>query len=139
MNLDTSTVLVPEAVLPSQLCGGGGLAMQPEKRLMLAVLENAVWLVLHGGSARDGDTRRHAAEASRWLASEASQWPYAFVNVCQMLGLDPTWVRDGVHRQAAAQAGSEKRSRPQFAFRRTVGVRRRLARPRVRRRRAAHG
>src|SRR5262245_55754944 len=108
MTLDSSAILVPEAVLPSQLDAGPHVGMQPEKRLMLAVLDNAVLLVLHGGTARDERTRRHAAEASRWLASDAGHWPFAFVNVCQVLGLDPSWVRAGVCRQAKAPAASHR-------------------------------
>ena len=139
MSFDRSELLIPEAVLPEQVDRRPRDAMQPEKRLMLAVLENAVWLLLYGGSARSVDTRRHAAEAARWLASDAIHWPFAFVNVCHALGLEPAWVRSGIVRGAGTvhsrAAGSPT---PHFPFRRVVGVRRRL-RGRSPRRRAARG
>lgn len=73
----------------------------PEKRLMLAVLEDAVGLFCRHRHAR-GRRRRRVAEAIAWLWSDARHHPFAFVNVCEALGLDPLYVRAGLTRWTAA-------------------------------------
>jgi len=56
------------------------------KALMLAVLEDAVRAYL-------GCPRLPAQEADSWIRSARRESPFAFVVVCETLGLDPTAVR----------------------------------------------
>jgi hypothetical protein len=60
---------------------------QPERRLLLAVLSDAI--VLFRSCAPDvQDTRRGACEeARRWILSDDRAWPLSFVNVCDALGI----------------------------------------------------
>jgi DNA-directed RNA polymerase sigma subunit (sigma70/sigma32) len=70
---------------------------EPEKRLMVAVLEEAIALVVnaHGGS----DDRRSAVrEARRWFASDDNSTPFAFATICDILGLDVGRVRQALAR-----------------------------------------
>jgi len=74
-------------LLPAQyaeLCRGSE-PVQPERRLMLAVLSDAIVLFQTGGSqlARHHDV----ADAHRWILSDDRRWPYSFVNVCETLGI----------------------------------------------------
>ena len=62
----------------------------PEKRLALAVLSDAVRQVRHGGD--------RAADDEAWFASDTTDHPFAFVAICQALGLDPDHLRNGVRR-----------------------------------------
>ena len=62
----------------------------PEKRLALAVLADAVRKLRQRGIG--------AANDEAWLGSDADDHPFAFVAVCQVLGLDPDHVRRGVRR-----------------------------------------
>jgi hypothetical protein len=39
-------------------------------------------------------THRQSSEASEWIASERREWPFAFVNVCDFLGVDAKAVRE---------------------------------------------
>jgi len=120
---DDSQALVPTTVLPCQFFGPRGAVLQPEKRLMLAVLENAVWLLLNDASAHDGE----AAEAAEWVATDATDWPFTFVNVCHALGLAPDWIRAGLRRAgrtAPARPGSSPT--PHFPFRRLAATRQRV-------------
>jgi hypothetical protein len=55
------------------------------KALMLAVLEDAVRAYL-------GSSRLLAQEAECWIRSARRESPFAFVVVCETLGLDPTAV-----------------------------------------------
>ena len=115
--------LTPGIVLASQCSGGGAAVLQPEKRLMLAVLENAAWLLLHG-PGHSARARRHAREAADWVASDAVDWPFSFVNVCHALGLAPEWIRAGLQRGAPA---SDPPASAHFPFRRLVFAGRRMA------------
>jgi hypothetical protein len=81
-----------ETVLPSQLYNPHRRgALQPEKRLMLAVMEDAVLSVLRSlPSARDTQS---------WFEAEDPSWPYSFTNLCDALGLDRNAVRAALRRQ----------------------------------------
>jgi hypothetical protein len=109
-----------------------GLArLQPERRLMLAVLEDAVWTLLRAPSDRP-ENARLAAEAEAWLASDDTAEPFAFINVCQALDLEAGRIRAAIARSRHAVAAANGRARPS-PFRRMNGERG-LALPRERRR-----
>lgn len=81
-----------EAILPAQYFRVPGLgSLQPEKRLMLAVLEDAVTLYLRGPA--------FAPDAADWFASDDTSWPYSFANLCDSLGLDRDAVRSALRRR----------------------------------------
>ena len=87
---------VPETLLPVQLFSSVRTTWQPEKRLMLAVLENALLPFLRNPARRHGrlmERRPLSAEVKSWIASDAGDWPFAFVNICQVLGLDEQALR----------------------------------------------
>lgn len=70
---------------------------EPEKRLMVAVLEEAISVVVNG-AARDGDERGAAVrEAERWLASDDRAGPFAFASICDVLDLDTGRVRQALN------------------------------------------
>ena len=72
---------------------GGSAQPTPVRRLMAAVLEDAVHELTHpgGGSAR---TRaRRCEEILAWFAADDDTWPFSFVNVCDALGIAPTRLR----------------------------------------------
>jgi hypothetical protein len=62
----------------------------PEISLVAAIFEDAVRSVQR---ARPGATSREWLEAFEWIASERHDWPFAFVNICDFLGLDSSGVR----------------------------------------------
>ena len=87
-----------ESVLPAQWFRDERAALQPAKRLMLAVLTDAIELVLQDPapvSARRAYFQRRAAD---WLRSTDRRWFFSFVNVCETLGLDAKRVRAGITR-----------------------------------------
>lgn len=72
--------------------------MEPEKRLMLAVLEDAVWCFQRYIFARDRKGRTLHHEAEQWLLDGSSDWPFCFETICEVLGLSPGYVRCGLLR-----------------------------------------
>lgn len=66
---------------------------EPERRLMVAVLEEAISAVLAGANASGEERRSAAVEAERWFASNSRSWPFAFCTLCDVLGLDSDRVR----------------------------------------------
>jgi hypothetical protein len=125
----------PETILPSQLLDTShlGAARQPEKRLMLAVLEDAIATFQRTMSATSRRARREFDEVRAWLASDDTAWPYAFLNVCHVLGFDPDYLRGGLARwleRATARPVGAKVVPIRYAFRRISGSRTRAVVPR---------
>ena len=65
----------------------------PEMHLVAAILEDAVSCLTRNAGARRGRRRRELVEARTWFQDECREWPFAFVNVCELLGLDAAAVR----------------------------------------------
>jgi hypothetical protein len=81
-----------ETVLPAQFSSPQRrCSLQPEKRLMLAVLEDAVLVYLRG--------LQLVPETAAWFDADDFDWPYSFANLCDALGLDRDAVRAALRRQ----------------------------------------
>jgi hypothetical protein len=75
----------------------------PEAELMRAVLEDAL-LCFHKGLVRQGRRdQRIAREAEEWLLSDDDRWPFSFVSICAVLGLEPAYLRRGLRRWLRGQ------------------------------------
>jgi hypothetical protein len=72
--------------------------MEPEKRLMLAVLEDAVRCFQDNVLERSDARKQLFAEAQAWFLSEGDDWAFSFENICDALGLNPRYVRRGLLR-----------------------------------------
>jgi hypothetical protein len=120
--------LVPEIMVPAQFddLRRSGVVTRPEHRLMLAVLEDAVHVYQIGGSG-GARTRRLYAETEQWFASTDTSWPFSFVRICQVLGLDPDYVRAGLRRWRVGREADPTTSRPPpMRLRRVSGSRHRV-------------
>jgi hypothetical protein len=119
--------LEPETILPSQFFERFQIdaSLQPEKRLMLAVLEDAVGTFQKFATASGRRGRRLFAEAEEWFSSEDTAWPFAFRNICQALSLEPSYIRSGLRRWRSDQeaGGVESAKVVRFPFRRVNGRR----------------
>lgn len=93
-----SESLAPAAVLPEQFYAPAqaSASLHGELALMLAVLDDAIWCWQRQFATHGQRSRRLAREAERWFFSEDASWPFAFVNVCAALGLDPNYIRRGL-------------------------------------------
>lgn len=121
------TMVEPDTVTPSQFFDKGltDCSLVPEKRLMLAVLEDAI-----ASFQRNTIQEQKTAEASdeldvdAWLDSDDLSWPFSFASICQALNMEPEYLRKGLSNwrdRAATQKSAGQVYR--FPFRRVNGRR----------------
>ena len=73
--------------------------LEAEQELMLAVLEDAITCFQVHFAARDKKKTRLFRKAEEWiLLQEKSNWLFSFDNVCETLGLNPGYIREGLLR-----------------------------------------
>ena len=89
-----SGVFAPAVLLPSQVLPSIAHLPAPEMRLAAAVLEDAVNCIVSNIEARSRHRRQEFSKACQWIWEERPDWPFAFRNVCDVLGLNPTAVRE---------------------------------------------
>lgn len=89
-------LIEPEIMLPDQCVAIGNLP--PERRLMLAVLEEAITRLLRVSSITGGSRSAMAEvdELRAWFASDATSYPFSFICVCQAIAVDPNYMRAGI-------------------------------------------
>jgi len=81
---------------------------QPEKRLMLAVLEDAVKTFQDSLATVNHRRPRLLREVEEWFASTDVTWPFSFENVCTVLGIDPDSLRLGLSQWRVHQFAQQK-------------------------------
>jgi hypothetical protein len=58
--------------------------------------------------ARDREGKERFREAEEWIMNSANDWIFCFNNVCELLGLDPEYVRSGLRDVMCRLEQSEK-------------------------------
>jgi hypothetical protein len=71
---------------------------EPEKRLMLAILEDAINCFQDNLLAQDVRSSRLFHEAEEWIVEADSDRVFSFDNVCEALDLNPAYLRQGLLR-----------------------------------------
>lgn len=102
-------VLVPEPALPSQFgdIWHRSRAITPERALALAVVWEAVFDLQKFRFAARRRQQRLYWEAYEWVASTDRGWPYSFVNLCEILEMNPVAVRRQLLAEMAPPARDE--------------------------------
>ena len=80
---------VPGTVLPVQFFTHTARSDTPERRLMLAVLMDAI-LELQGGDAQE------VVDAERWIRDETEHVPISFTEACESLGIEAAGFARGL-------------------------------------------
>ncbi len=96
-----ASLFQPDTVSPAQyletVCRKTHL--EAEQELMLAVLEDAITCFQVHFAARDKQKTRLFRKAEEWiLLQEKSNWLFSFDKVCETLGLNPGYIREGLLR-----------------------------------------
>jgi hypothetical protein len=105
---DGSTVghmLATGEMLPSQMPSPSNWS--PEKKLAGAVLAQTLMEIRD--HTRDPHYRRRVAQALEWVNSNDAEWPYSFVPLCELFGLEPSYVRTVVARWAEGESTQQQR------------------------------
>lgn len=74
------------------------IPLEPEKTLLLAVLEDGVRTFQDNIYAETGKKRVLLDEAREWLFSDGFEHVFSFNSVCSSLGIDPGYIRRGLKR-----------------------------------------
>jgi RNA polymerase primary sigma factor len=81
--------------------------LQPELRLMSAVLEDAVSSFQKHVSARDRKGIKRFREAEDWFLDDRNDEIFSFVSICEQLGINPKYLRQGLLRWKQKKLAAE--------------------------------
>lgn len=88
------------------------IPLEPEKALLLAVLEDGVRTFQDNIFAETGKKRALMDEARAWLFTDHFEHVFSFNSVCSSLGLDPGYIRRGLKRwEEHTRAATRKKQR----------------------------
>jgi hypothetical protein len=101
----------PDILLPNQYFAAfrRGRAVEGERRLMLAVLEDAVDSYRKYALARDPREQACFLEAREWFFSNDRTWLFAFENICDVLEMNPDYLRAGLDKWRRALTAAAMR------------------------------
>jgi len=87
------------------------IPLEPEKTLLLAVLEDGVRTFQDNIFAETGKKRVLLDEAREWLFTDSFEHVFSFNSVCSSLGIDPGYIRRGLKRWEHTRAATRKKQR----------------------------
>ena len=105
--------------------------LEGEKRLILSVLEDAVECFMKCIDASSSKGQRLFRDADEWIALEDKHWVFSFDNVCDMLDINPEYMRRGLKDwkqrklealERAAEARRQAEANPPVAVEAPVAV-----------------
>lgn len=90
----------PDTLTPSQFFDRTRRSSEHdgERRLMIAVLEDAIAVYRKRLASPDRRSRELFVEAEAWIESHDRQWFFSFENICAVLDLDADYIRSGLRR-----------------------------------------
>jgi hypothetical protein len=92
--------LEPDTVLPVQhfAASPGQREVEPERRLMLAIVADAVGCFQRYATATRSREQRLFNEASQWIFEEEADWMFSFESICGTLGMSTDLLRQGLRQ-----------------------------------------
>ena len=85
--------------------------LEGEKRLVLSVLEDAVECFMKCIDSSTNKGQRLFREAEEWINLEDKKWVFSFDNVCEMLDVNPEYLRRGLREWKARKLEAIERAR----------------------------
>jgi hypothetical protein len=92
---------IPDVLMPAQYYGGRRTShpeMHATKRLLLAVLEDALRCLQNYAESRNPAHRKAFGEAETWILDRKARGPFAFETICETLAIQPDHLRDGIRQ-----------------------------------------
>ncbi len=128
-----SSTLEADVIVPSQFFDRirSEESSQPEKRLMLAVMENAISTFQRSIYQTNRRQRRLLKETEAWTNSSDDHWPFSFENICAALDIESDYLRAGLLRwklDRLSAPADQARPTVHSPFRRVSGRRHALSR-----------
>jgi hypothetical protein len=90
--------------------------LEGEKRLILSVLEDAVECFMKCIDSATNKGQRLFREAEEWIVLEDKKWVFSFDNVCEMLDINPEYMRSGLKRWKERKLEALERRRAALAL-----------------------
>jgi hypothetical protein len=119
-----SPLFQPDTLLSEEFFGNYRrmIPLEPEKALLLAVLEDGVRSFQDNIFAESGKKRTLLDEAREWLFTDGVEHVFSFNSVCSSLGLNPGYLRRGLKRweEQTREATKRKQRSSQAAPERLV-------------------
>jgi hypothetical protein len=93
-----TSLFQPDTLLPEQFLDTfrRKLHLEPEKKLMLAILDDAIACYQKYFFARDAKGKALFHDARDWVEAPGDTSVFSFDSVCEALGLNPDYVRRGL-------------------------------------------
>src|SRR5438876_347608 len=103
----STALFEPDTLLPEQLVLPGRQAMQGERLLMLAVLEDALDCYRKYCRSREGATRLLFDETRAWVESRDHDTLFSFESICEAVDIHPDYLRRRLHE--TSDGGARRR------------------------------
>ena len=106
-----AAIFEPSILVPAQFFAGlrHKAPAEGQRRLMLAILEDAIECFQKHLWATDRKHRQLHDEAEQWFLADEPGWLFSFVNICAAFEIHPSSLRQGLldwkTRQLAGRAG----------------------------------
>ena len=103
---EDAALFQPDTLLPTQFFSvlrQKGF-VEGEKRLMAAVLADAVECYMKQSDAPDVRGQQMFGDAEAWIFGSTTRWLFSYGNICDVLGLDPEYVRRGLRTWRSRRA-----------------------------------
>ena len=93
-------IFQPDTLLPSQFFDRvrRRTEHEGERRLMIAVLEDAVEIYRKQAGAKEPRGQQLFREAEEWIEDPDRSWLFAFENICDVLEMNADYLRSGLDR-----------------------------------------
>jgi len=104
------TGMLVASVLPDQFYTAAERSQKDvaERRLMAAILEDAVLVYQRHPRPALPRQQRLFCEAVEWLTNDDRTWAFSFMRICEALELDPSYLRRGLGLDAVVGVPAQR-------------------------------
>jgi hypothetical protein len=112
--------LAPDIITPEQYLDMSAPPVQPEARLMMAVLMDAISCLNKYCAGSTPAGRRLFDDAYDWIMKSDTTWPFSFESITNFLKIDSDYLRSGIEKQYGQFVGKEHHHAPTYRRQLTI-------------------